>query len=106
MNDDLRNMRFLDGDSAFAHLRRPLIGVPMGRERSARMHGLPLYIMNQTYVRVLERVGALPVLIPLGMSEATLRGTFERLDGRRDLIEAIGGGYQFQVELIRRWFAR
>jgi hypothetical protein len=23
---------------------------------------------------------------------------------RRDLIEAVGGGYQFQVELIRRWF--
>ena len=81
MNDDLRNKKFLDGNSAFAHLRRPLIGVPMGRERSARMHGLPLYIMNQTYVRVLETVGALPVLIPLSMSEATLRGTFERLDG-------------------------
>ena len=61
--------------------RRPLIGVPMGRERSQRFFGLPMYIMNQTYVRELEKRGALPVLIPLNMSEATLRGTFERLDG-------------------------
>jgi len=37
--------------------------------------------MNQTYIRVLENLGALPVMIPLQMSEATLRGTFERLDG-------------------------
>jgi hypothetical protein len=25
---------------------------------------------------------------------------------RRELIEAVGGGYRFQVELIRRWFAQ
>ena len=25
---------------------------------------------------------------------------------RRELIETIKGGYRFQVELIRRWFAR
>jgi len=25
---------------------------------------------------------------------------------RRDLIEAVEGGYRFQVELIRRWFAQ
>lgn len=29
-----------------------------------------------------------------------------RLLTRRELIEAIDGGYRFQVELIRRWFAR
>lgn len=61
--------------------KRPLIGVPMGRERSQRFFGLPMYIMNQTYVRELEKRGALPVLIPLNMSEATLHGTFQRLDG-------------------------
>lgn len=60
---------------------RPLIGVPMGRERSQRFFGLPMYIMNQTYVREIERRGALPVLIPLNMSDATLEGTFSRLDG-------------------------
>lgn len=61
--------------------KRPLIGVPTGREKSQRFFGLALYIMNQTYVRTLENLGALPVLIPLQMSEATLRGIFERLDG-------------------------
>ena len=25
---------------------------------------------------------------------------------RRELIEAVDGGYRFQVELIRRWFAK
>ncbi len=25
---------------------------------------------------------------------------------RRDLLETVDGGYRFQVELIRRWFAR
>jgi putative glutamine amidotransferase len=61
--------------------KRPLIGVPTGREKSQRFFGLALYIMNQTYVRALENLGALPVLIPLQMSEATLQGIFERLDG-------------------------
>ncbi len=37
--------------------------------------------MNQTYVRTLEQLGALPVMIPLHMTAATLRGIFERLDG-------------------------
>jgi putative glutamine amidotransferase len=64
-----------------AATKRPLIGVPTGREKSQRFFGLALYIMNQSYVRALENVGALPVLIPLGMSDATLRSTFERLDG-------------------------
>lgn len=64
-----------------AFKKRPLIGVPTGREKSQRFFGLPLYIMNQTYVRTLENLGALPVMIPLQMSEATLHGLFERLDG-------------------------
>ncbi|MBP7960665.1 MAG: gamma-glutamyl-gamma-aminobutyrate hydrolase family protein [Caldilineaceae bacterium] len=61
--------------------KRPLIGVPTGRERSQRFYGLPLYIMNQTYIRTLEKLGALPVMIPLQMTDETLRGIFERLDG-------------------------
>lgn len=70
------------GDSSNPTLsKRPLIGVPTGREKSQRFFGLALYIMNQTYVRTLENLGALPVLIPLQMSEATLHGIFERIDG-------------------------
>jgi len=37
--------------------------------------------MNQSYIRATEMLGALPEMIPLQMSEATLRGLFERLDG-------------------------
>ena len=62
-------------------MHRPLIGVTMGREKSQRFFGLNLFIMNQTYVRTLEQLGALPVMIPLHMTEASLRGIFERLDG-------------------------
>lgn len=77
MNRELRHASNLDGMSG----PRPLIGVPTGREKSQRFYGLPLYIMNQTYVRVLEQLGALPVMIPLQMTEATLRGIYARLDG-------------------------
>jgi putative glutamine amidotransferase len=81
MNPDLRNATYLVVNSGETLVRRPLIGVPTGREKSQRFFGLPLYIMNQTYVRVLENLGALPVLIPLQMSEETLQGIFTRLDG-------------------------
>lgn len=81
MHRELRNLNRLPDPQAGVNRIRPLIGVPSGRERSQRFFGLPLYIMNQTYVRILENLGALPVLIPLQMSEPTLRGIFERLDG-------------------------
>ncbi len=81
MDEKLRGRRTLLTPQGEELPKRPLIGVPMGRERSQRFFGLPMYIMNQTYVRELERRGALPVMIPLHMSEATLRGIFETLDG-------------------------
>lgn len=81
MNRDLKNQYHLVEQAGQVLARRPLIGVTMGREKSQRFFGLALYIMNQTYVRTLENLGALPILIPLNMTEATLRGTFERLDG-------------------------
>jgi gamma-glutamyl-gamma-aminobutyrate hydrolase PuuD len=81
MNRDLRNQSVLVELDGQPILKRPLIGVTMGREKSQRFFGLNLFIMNQTYVRTLEALGALPVMIPLHMSEASLRGIFERLDG-------------------------
>jgi putative glutamine amidotransferase len=78
---NLRDQSILGDSSSKTLSKRPLIGVPTGREKSQRFFGLALYIMNQTYVRTLENLGALPVLIPLQMSEATLRGIFDRLDG-------------------------
>ena len=81
MNRDLRDQDQLETQPGAPLKKRPLIGVPTGREKSNRFFGLPLYIMNQTYIRTLENLGALPVMIPLQMSEATLRGIFDRLDG-------------------------
>lgn len=81
MNRELRSTHQLPTSGQRQPRKRPLIGVPTGREKSQRFFGLPLYIMNQTYVRVLEQLGALPVMIPLEMSEETLHGIFERLDG-------------------------
>ncbi|MCC6454811.1 MAG: gamma-glutamyl-gamma-aminobutyrate hydrolase family protein [Caldilineaceae bacterium] len=78
---NLRDQSMLGESSIPTVSSRPLIGVPTGREKSQRFFGLPLYIMNQTYVRTIENLGALPVLIPLQMSKATLHGIFERLDG-------------------------
>jgi putative glutamine amidotransferase len=78
---NLRDQSHLGSNDSPTNSKRPLIGVPTGREKSQRFFGLALYIMNQTYVRTLENLGALPVLIPLQMSEATLRGIYERLDG-------------------------
>lgn len=78
---DLRDQATLKGTGNSLSSKRPLIGVPTGREKSQRFFGLALYIMNQTYVRTVENLGALPVLIPLQMSQTTLRGIFERLDG-------------------------
>jgi putative glutamine amidotransferase len=81
MQVDLRGYTHLEQNPGEQPVKRPLIGVPTGREKSQRFFGLPLYIMNQTYVRVLETLGALPVMIPLHMSEVTLHGIFDRLDG-------------------------
>lgn len=81
MDEEIRNQRTLQQTDGAVSSKRPLIGVPMGRERSQRFFGLPMYIMNQTYVRELEKRGALPVLIPLNMSEMTLEGILRGLDG-------------------------
>jgi putative glutamine amidotransferase len=81
MIPDPRNRMHLAAQPGKSSTKRPLIGVPTGREKSQRFFGLPLYIMNQTYIRVLENLGALPVMIPLQMSEETLFGIFQRLDG-------------------------
>ncbi|MBI1297001.1 gamma-glutamyl-gamma-aminobutyrate hydrolase family protein [bacterium] len=81
MDTEIRNQDTLPTPEGTELPKRPLIGVPTGRERSQRFFGLPMYIMNQTYVRELEKRGALPVLIPLNMSEATLAGILSTLDG-------------------------
>ncbi|NTU84066.1 MAG: ATP-binding protein, partial [Chloroflexales bacterium] len=44
----------------------------------------------------------------LAHDDTGVEGTQAALDmiERRDLVERVGGGYRFQIELVRRWFAR
>ncbi len=57
---------------------KPLIGIAT---RTIKDENGVRFAMNDTYTRALERTGAAPVLIPLNLSDETLRAIFERLDG-------------------------
>lgn len=59
----------------------PLIGVPTWCDISTRYGGVPLYGMNQSYVRALHQTGALAVLIPLELPEWELYEILGRVDG-------------------------
>lgn len=37
--------------------------------------------MSVPYIKALEGVGAIPMILPLGLSETTLRASYDRLDG-------------------------
>lgn len=57
---------------------KPLIGIPT---RSQVENDLVRYSALATYTRALDLAGGAPVLIPLNLSDDTLRALFERLDG-------------------------
>jgi putative glutamine amidotransferase len=57
---------------------QPLIGIPT---RTQIEGDLTRYTALATYTRALDLAGGAPVLIPLNLSEPTLRAIFERLDG-------------------------
>ncbi len=57
---------------------KPLIGIPT---RAQTDGDLVRYTGIATYTRALDLAGGAPLLIPLGLSDATLRAIFERLDG-------------------------
>jgi putative glutamine amidotransferase len=57
---------------------KPLIGIPT---RSHLEGGLTRYTALATYTRAVDLAGGAPILIPLNLSDGTLRATFERLDG-------------------------
>lgn len=59
----------------------PLIGVPSWSDTSIRYGGVPLYGMNQSYIRALHQTGALTVLIPLELPEWELSEMLRRVDG-------------------------
>lgn len=59
---------------------KPVIGIPsrsvVDSNNGFKYSGIPL-----TYTDALERAGGAPVIVPLHLSEATLRAIFGRLDG-------------------------
>ncbi len=57
----------------------PLIGLITYRLDSG--YGFPVFALAEKYVEALKQVGALPVLIPLGLPEEALRDLLPRLDG-------------------------
>jgi putative glutamine amidotransferase len=57
---------------------QPLIGIPT---RTQVDGDITRYSALATYTRALDLAGGAPVLIPLNLSDATLRAIFERLDG-------------------------
>ncbi len=64
----------------------PLIGLTTYRHLN--QYGLPLNSITEAYVRAVSKAGALPTLIPLGLTEETLDELLARLDG----IIFTGGG--------------
>ena len=63
---------------------------------------------EQAVLRTLARQGEAAV-VPVTTLMSGGSGDLEQMLAqliRRDLIEAVPGGYRFQVELIRRWFNR
>ena len=58
---------------------RPLIGITLAAQSPADRP--PRFLINQSYARAIELAGGTPILIPSFGASATLRFTFEALDG-------------------------
>jgi putative glutamine amidotransferase len=60
-------------------MNHPTIGVTMSRSLSE--YGYSLLTITEAYITALERSGACPVLIPLGLGESRLDDILARVDG-------------------------
>lgn len=60
---------------------RPLIGITTGFRAPANDKEVPTYTSYSAVADNVARAGGLPVLIPNGVDDETLRAIFERLDG-------------------------
>jgi putative glutamine amidotransferase len=67
-------------------LSGPLIGLTTSRQINT--HNYPVLYTAEAYVQAITEAGACPVLIPLGLPEATLRDMLTGLDG----VVLTGGG--------------
>lgn len=57
----------------------PLIGITTYRTKNR--YGYPQICVNEAYITSLTNSGAVPTLIPLGLSEENMRSLLDRLDG-------------------------
>ena len=62
---------------------RPLVGVTPDLASAARPGGKvePLIVLQERYARALERAGAVPIILPVTPSRASLRAVMENIDG-------------------------
>ena len=60
---------------------RPLIGLTTYRKTAAQTNPVALYALMPSYVEAVIAAGGVPVMIPLGLDEISLRTLLARLDG-------------------------
>jgi putative glutamine amidotransferase len=77
---------FLEKDQTGTAMRKPLIGLTCTRNPSNT--GNPALAVDEAYTRAVSQAGGLPVLVPLGLNDETLREIISHLDG----ILFTGGG--------------
>lgn len=62
-------------------MNAPLIGIPTFHDKTSPESMPERFAMSRPYLHALESAGALPVLIPLGLGQTTLRRLYARMDG-------------------------
>jgi putative glutamine amidotransferase len=67
---------------------KPLIGCVTYRKIAAQSNPIPLFALMPSYIEAVAAAGGAPVLIPLGLDEATLLTILNQLDG----LVLTGGG--------------
>jgi len=60
---------------------KPLIGITGRQDQSARLHSTALYAVGQTYVRAIQKVGGVPLIIPPTMTADDCSCVLAALDG-------------------------
>ena len=60
---------------------KPIIGIPCALQKPQDELGVGASAVPQSYLKVLEAVGAVPLLIPVTGQESILRALYQHLDG-------------------------
>ncbi|MEZ4517850.1 MAG: gamma-glutamyl-gamma-aminobutyrate hydrolase family protein [Chloroflexota bacterium] len=59
--------------------RKPIIGLTTYRKVAAQATPIPLYALMPSYIDAVSAAGGIPVLIPLGLDEASWRPCWRNL---------------------------